>query len=147
MHAFVGMVLGIVFWGVVAAIILVPVYLRYKERTGLQETLRKAYEMGQPVPPELIDALQKGVAPRPVSTPDRDLRSGIVLVCVGLGLAALGYGFWYGLMSVSDVAANITGGVVAGCGAIPGLIGVAHLILWATRRKPEASSANLRVDG
>ncbi|HWE99950.1 MAG TPA: DUF6249 domain-containing protein [Caulobacteraceae bacterium] len=147
MHAFVGLILGIVFWAFVAAIILVPIYLRYKERTGLQDTLRKAYETGQPVPPELIEALHKGVAPRAPTTPERDLRSGIILICVGLGLAALGYGFWYGLMTVSDIAANVTGGIVAGCGAIPGLIGIAHLILFATRRKPEPVAGAMRVEG
>jgi hypothetical protein len=43
-------------------------------------------------------------------------------------------------MSVSDTAAYITGGSIAGAGAIPGLIGVAYLILWITKRgRPQAS--------
>jgi hypothetical protein len=58
----------------------------------------------------------------------------VVLVGVGLGLAGLGYGLWYGLSSVSNLAAYVTGGCVAGAGAIPGLIGVAYLVLWTTRR-------------
>ena len=37
-------------------------------------------------------------------------------------------------MSVADEGAYITGGSVAGAGAIPGLIGVAYLILWLTKR-------------
>jgi len=116
-------------------VILVPIYLRYRDRGRLHETLRIAYEKGQPVPPELIEALQSNVAPKQESTPDRDLRQGLVLVAVGLGFAGLGYGLWYGLMSVSEIAAYISGGSTAGFGAIPGLIGVAYLILWATRRK------------
>jgi hypothetical protein len=64
----------------------------------------------------------------------------MVLLAVGLGLCGLGYGLWYGLMSVSDTAAYITGGSIAGAGAIPGLIGVAYLILWITKRgRPQAS--------
>ena len=136
---FTGMIVGVVFWVFLAAVILVPVYLRYRDRGRLHETLRIAYEKGQPVPPELIEALQSNVAPARPSTPDRDLRRGIVLVAWGLGFAGLGYGLWYGLMSTSEIAAYISGGITAGVGAIPGLIGVAYLILWATRRKqPQA---------
>ena len=136
-----GLILGIVFWVFVASIILVPVYLRYKDRGRLHETLRLAYEKGQPVPPELIAALQSNVIPQRPWTPETDLRRGIILVGIGAGIALLGYGIWYGLMSVNDMAAYISGGSVAGAGAIPGLIGVAYLVLWATRRKTAGPKA------
>jgi hypothetical protein len=58
----------------------------------------------------------------------------VVLIAVGLGLCCFGYGLWYGLMSVSEIAAYIAGGAIAGSGAIPGLIGVAYLLLWITGR-------------
>ncbi len=130
-----GMVMGIVFWTFVAAVVLVPVYLKYQDRQRMHETLRIAFAKGQPVPPELITALQSNIAPRQPSTPESDLRRAVVLIAVGLGLVGLGYGLWYGLMSVSETAAYISGGSVAGAGAIPGLIGVAHLVLWAGRRE------------
>lgn len=130
-----GMVLGVVFWVFIGSIILVPVYLRYQDRQRMHETLRMAFEKGQPLPPELITALQSNIAPRQPTTPESDLRKAIILIAVGLGLCGLGYGLWYGLMSVNDIAAYVTGGSVAGAGAIPGLIGVAHLVLWATRRR------------
>ena len=130
-----GFVATVLFWVVLAGIILVPVYLRYQDRQRMHETLRIAFEKGQPVPPELITALQSNIAPRQPTTPESDLRKGIILVAVGLGLCGLGYGLWYGLMSVNDTAAYISGGSIAGAGAIPGLIGVAHLVLWATRRR------------
>jgi hypothetical protein len=130
------MVMGVVFWFFVAAVILVPIYLRYQDRQRMHETLRIAFEKGQPVPPELITALQSNIAPRRPTTPENDLRKAIILIAVGLGLCGLGYGLWYGLMSVNDIAAYVTGGSVAGAGAIPGLIGVAHLVLWAGRRGP-----------
>jgi hypothetical protein len=136
-----GMVLGVVFWLFVAAIIIVPIYLKYLDRGRMHETLRIAYEKGQPVPPELISALQSNIAPRVPSTPERDLRLGLILIGLGIGLCALGYGLWYGLMSVSEIAADISGGCVAGSGAIPGLIGVAYLILWGTRRKSADAKA------
>ena len=51
---------GFVFFTFLAAIIVVPQILRYQERGRLHETLRMAFERGQPVPPELIAALQWG---------------------------------------------------------------------------------------
>ena len=65
-----------------------------------------------------------------MQTPERDLRRAIVLTSVGLGLCALGYG----LMSVNEIAAYTTGTAIAGSGAIPGLIGLAYLVLWFTKR-------------
>ncbi len=134
MEHFASMVVALAFWLFVAAVILVPIYLRYRDRGRMHETLRIAYEKGQPVPPELITALQSNITPRAVSTPDRDLRRAIVLIAVGLGFAGLGYGLWYGLMSVNEIAAYVSGGSTAGFGAIPGFIGIAYLILWFTKR-------------
>jgi hypothetical protein len=129
-----GLLMALVFWSFVAAVVLVPIYLRYQEKGRMHETLRLAYEKGQPVPPELIEALQSNVSTKMPASPERDLRSGLVLVAVGIGFCALGYGLWYGLMSTSETAAYISGGVIAGFGAIPGLIGIAYLILWFLRR-------------
>ena len=51
---------SLAFFGFLAAIIIVPQVLRYKDRGRLHQTLRIAFERGQPVPPELIAALQWG---------------------------------------------------------------------------------------
>jgi len=134
MEHFTGMVIGVVFWLCLAACILGPVYFRYLERGKMHDTLRIAFEKGQPVPPEIIAALQSNIAPRVAPTPERDLRRAVVFIALGIGLCGLGYGMWYGLSSVSYTAAYITGGSIAGFGAIPGLIGLAYLVLWATRR-------------
>ena len=141
MHDATGVLVTLIFWTFVGAVILVPMYLKSRDKQRMYETLRLAYEKGQPVPPELIAALQTNApAGSMVSTAERDLRRAMVLLAVGLGLCGLGYGLWYGLMSVSDTAAYITGGSIAGAGAIPGLIGVAYLILWITKRgHPQAS--------
>ncbi len=135
MHDFFGFLMGAFFWLFLGAVILVPIYLRHKDRERMHETLRVAYEKGQPVPPELIEALQNHTPVSAMSTPERDLRRAVVLIAIGLGFVGLGYGLWYGLMSVDDQAAYISGGSTAGVGAIPGLIGLAYLVLWATRRK------------
>ncbi|HEX4179821.1 MAG TPA: DUF6249 domain-containing protein [Caulobacteraceae bacterium] len=132
--------LWVIFWLFVAAVVLVPKYLRSRERSKLLDTLKVAYEKGQPVPPELIDALQRGAIPETpakqssYSAPERDLRRAIVLICVGAGIALAGYGLYYGISFASDEGGAITGSIVAGVGAIPGLIGVAYLLLWLVRR-------------
>ena len=131
----------VIFWSFVAALVLVPKYLKSRERSKLLDTLKIAYEKGQPVPPELIDALQRGTTNTPedvtpISTAESDLRRAIVLISVGVGIALLGYGLYYGISYASEEGGAITGAAVAGCGAIPGLIGVAYLLLWMARRQP-----------
>ncbi len=51
---------GVFFFTFLGAVIIVPQVLRFRERGRLHETLRAAFERGQPVPPELLAALQWG---------------------------------------------------------------------------------------
>lgn len=133
----------VIFWSFVAAVVLVPKYLKSRERSKLLDTLKIAYEKGQPVPPELIEALQRGSTPNDespaISPAESDLRRAIVLISVGVGIALLGYGLYYGISYESEEGGAITGAAVAGIGAIPGLIGVAYLLLWLARRQPSKS--------
>lgn len=136
--------LWVIFWSFVASVILVPKYLRSRERSKLLDTLKTAYEKGQPVPPELIDALQRGAAQPSVettsaTTAESDMRRAIVLISVGVGIVLLGYGLYYGISFESEEGGAITGAAVAGIGAIPGLIGVAYLLLYLARRQPSKS--------
>jgi hypothetical protein len=125
----------------IIAIVVGPLWIRShyaaRDRAEMHETLRKAYEKGQPVPPELIEKLTASTSQRSGSSMNAataDLRRALVLIAVGLGLAGLGAGFWYGLADASDIGAHIVGGIIAGSGAIPGFIGVAYLLLWVARR-------------
>src|ERR1700744_4057117 len=95
---------ALIFFGFLAIIIVGPRYLRSREREKLHETLRIAYEKGQPVPPELISALVKEPAadtPRPPA-PDADFRRGLVLVFVGVGFAAAAYAMYLGISVFSE---------------------------------------------
>lgn len=127
----------------IIAIVIGPIwirsYYRSKEREQLHATLRAAYEKGQPPPPELIEKLTAGATSDGIRDSsqtggDRDLRRAIVLIAVGLGLAGLGAGIGWGISIASDVGGAVTGGVIAGCGAIPAFIGIAYLILWLVGR-------------
>lgn len=72
----------------VAAIVIVPRYFQSQERQKMAETLKAAIEKGQPLPTEVVDAISSGVKTPP--SPQRDLRTGIVWLGVGVGLAAMG---------------------------------------------------------
>lgn len=139
-EAVMGTLQALLFWAFVLALILGlalgPRYLRSRERQKLYELMRTAYEKGQPVPPELIASLTAEPAEvRPRSSGEnRDLRRAIVLMAVGLGLAFLGLGLGWSISQASDIGGAITGGIIAGAGAIPGFIGLAYLILWLAGR-------------
>ena len=137
-------VFGIV---MIIAVVVGPIwirsYYRSKEREQLHQTLRAAYEKGQPPPPELIEKLSASANgdtfPSSEAAGDRDLRRAIVLMAVGVGLAALGLGLGWGIGFASETGGAVVGGIIAGTGAIPGFIGVAYLILWSLGRKRQAT--------
>jgi hypothetical protein len=123
----------------IIAVVVGPVwvrgYFKSKEREQLHQTLRMAYEKGQPVPPELIERLTgDGDVFRATAGPQGDLRRAVVLIAVGLGLGGLGLALGYGISLADTTGGWITGGAIAGAGAIPGMIGLAYLLLWLGRR-------------
>jgi hypothetical protein len=111
----------ITFWGGLAAIILVPRYLKSKEREALQATLRLAIEKGQSLPPEVVDAMTRDA--RPIPSASRDLRAGIVWLGIAAGLVGLAYAFGYS----GDASEAFWPFIGFAC--IPGFIGVAYLIV------------------
>ena len=104
----------------VIAIVVVPAWLKSRERKEMQATLRAAIEKGQPLPPEVIDALSKDNI-KPPATAARDLRIGVILLAVSIGIALFGYTFSF---QEWDAFYPITG-----MAAIPGMIGLAFIIL------------------
>ena len=119
------------FFAFLTAVIIVPVIMRSRDRQRLHETLRLAYEKGQPVPPELIDVLQRSATGVDLRTsPDRDLRRAVVLIGVALGLVAMSFAI--GQTHGEDSRYGLLAG-----SAIPGFIGLGYLALWYfSRNKP-----------
>ncbi|HEY2750113.1 DUF6249 domain-containing protein [Phenylobacterium sp.] len=111
----------------VAALVLVPAYLRSKERQKLQETLRLAIEKGQPLPTEVVDAMSSNVRTmRMPPSPGRDLRIGIIWMGVAIGLAAFGIALGF---EEPDAVFPLVA-----CAAFPGFIGLAFIVLGLINR-------------
>ena len=110
----------IAFFIMIGAIVLVPAWLKSKERKEMQATLRASIEKGQALPPEIVEALSKENI-KPPATATRDLRVGVILLAVSLGVALFGY-----MVSFAEMDAFYP---IAGSAAVPGMIGLAFIIL------------------
>ncbi len=122
-----GLVGSVMLFAMIAAVVIVPRWIKSREREQLQATLRLAIEKGQPLPPEVIDAISRDARPAPSA--GRDLRRGVVWLCIAGAFVACGY------------AANYWGdgdtegfGVLIGLAAFPGFIGLAFLIMGLMNR-------------
>ena len=81
----------LIIFGSIASLFIVPRYFKSVERQKMAETLRAAIEKGQPLPTEVIEAMSSNVrSPGLPPSPQRDLRTGIIWLGVGIGFAALG---------------------------------------------------------
>jgi Domain of unknown function (DUF6249) len=119
-----GNFIPVALFGMIAAIVIVPVWLRSKERKEMQATLRSAIDKGQPLPSEVIEALSREHI-KPPATAARDLRVGVILLAVSIGIALFGYAFTFiGGFEESKVSFPIIG-----LSAIPGMIGLAFIVL------------------
>jgi hypothetical protein len=113
------------FFATIIGVVLVPRYFKNREREKMQDTLRAAIEKGQSLPPEVLDAMTRDV--RPAVSAGRDLRIGIVWLAIGLGIA----GFGLAMGEYSDRAVP----PFLGIGAIPGMIGLAFILMSFFNRK------------
>ncbi|WP_427791990.1 DUF6249 domain-containing protein [Brevundimonas diminuta] len=104
----------------VVAIVVIPSWLKSRERREMQATLRAAIEKGQTLPPEVIEAISKDNA-KPPATAARDLRTGVILLAVAIGIAVFGYA-----VSFAEMDAYYP---IVGIAAIPGMIGLAFIVL------------------
>ena len=104
-------------------IVAVIQYFRYQRNQALQATIRAAIEKGQELPMEALEAISQPKKPEPKK--DQDLRRGVVLIAVGLGIGAFGY-----LIGDEDAF-----GPMMGIGSIPLLIGLGLTLLWVLRSR------------
>jgi hypothetical protein len=114
-----GVVSMLTFFGFLTAIIVGPRWLKSRDRRDLQQTLRLAMEKNQALPPEIVEAITTEAKSPP--SPERDLRSGVIWLAVGLGVAFFG---WMVGFEQDDAVYPIIG-----MASIPALVGVALIIL------------------
>ena len=115
-------------FGTITAIIVGPTYFKSKERQEMQATVRAAIDKGQPLPPEVIEALSTE-ASKNIPSRTRDLRRGIIWLATGIGIAA--FSLINDLRGVGDDwndGPNFDGGLL-GIAAIPVTIGLAYIVL------------------
>jgi hypothetical protein len=107
----------------IAAIVIAPRYFRSLERQKLQETMRAAIEKGQAIPPEVVAAITTDVTPlRPPSSPQRDLRRGVIWMAIAIGMIIAGL-----LIGIAEPDVTLHFLPFA---TIPGMLGAAFLTLY-----------------
>ena len=123
------LVVGIVF-GSITALILGPFYLyfRARSRDRLLQTLRVAFEKGQPLPPEMLASVSSEPQ-RPTPAPERDLRRGVILLAVAAAFVVMAF-------AVGAQEEDAMGPLLS-IAAFPGFIGLGHLAFWIVARRRE----------
>ena len=111
------------FFAMVVALVWLGTRAKSDERARVHETLRRAFDSGQPLPPEIVGALAQE---KPRSTPERDLRSGVIWLAVGVGLA-----FFAIMMGFEEDDAVYP---LIGMASIPVLVGLALIGLGVIGR-------------
>ena len=111
----------ITLFAMIAAIVIAPRYFKSFERQKMAETLRAAIDKGQPLPPEMIEAMSGDTRVLAIASPQRDLRTGIIWTGVGIGLAGLG-------IAMSFEEPDMTYPLL-GMAAFPIFIGLAFILI------------------
>jgi hypothetical protein len=113
-------------FGTITAIVVGPTWLKSRERREMQETVRRAIDKGQALPPEVIDAMTNDVA-KNLPSRTRDIRRGIIWLAVGIGIAA--FSLINGMGWGKDGWEDHVGDGLLGIAAIPVTIGLAFIVL------------------
>lgn len=114
-------------FGSITAIIFGPTYLKFRERRETQETVRRAIDKGQDLPPEVLDALTRDVT-KNLPSRTRDIRRGIIWMATGVGIAAFSLINEMGWSGDGDWGGHVGDGLL-GIAAIPATIGLAFIVL------------------
>lgn len=124
--AVIGVFIPIVSVFVIAGIIWLILYYRFRSRSDMQQTVRLAMEKGTELGPEIMEKLSG-----PPPDKNKDLRSAVIWMASAVGLAGLGAGIGIGTED-SEVMM-----IFLGIGAFPLAIGIGYLIIWRFTREQD----------
>jgi hypothetical protein len=114
----------LVFFAMIAAIVLVPVWLRERTKQSAHRLIAQALERGQTLDPALMERLTQTTAPKPQQNSARKtLGNGIVLLALGLGFGIAG-----AFNGEFDPAGGDIGGMMIAA-LILGVLGLAFTVL------------------
>lgn len=123
-----------VFFGFLAAIILVPIYLRERTKQSAHALIAQALEKGQTLDPQVLKQLTDGGKPQQDKA-RRSLGSGIVLLALAGGFVAGAF-----VMDGFDPSGSAHNGMLVPA-VILGALGTAFILLaivdYATKRKDQ----------
>ena len=125
-HDLVAAVGAAAFWAFVAVCVAAGAAQAIFRNRETQKTIRQAIESGQTLDPATLERLLRGQAPTPQSAPQTRfglITGGIVMLCIGAGLAIMG---WF--ISLDQPGAFHP---MLGVGSLVGLIGVGLLVASA----------------
>ncbi len=111
-------------FGFPVAIVAVIMFSSWARTRSLHRTVRMMVEKGQPIPPSLLST-PAAVSAAAGLRPWYDLRRGIVLMAVGVGII-----MFFGISAGWDEG-------VWALGLIPGLIGVGYILAWRLAYREE----------
>ena len=103
-------------------------YLRSRERMRLLNVVLATCQSGHPVPAEQVNSLP-GARARDIPAPQLDFRRGVILIAIGLALAAIGLCVYLAVFTNGGDGAIAWGVMIAAFGAIPVSVGAALVIL------------------
>ena len=120
------------FFAFLAAVILVPIWLKERTKRSAHALISQAIEKGQPLDPALMRQLTDGVKPQQ-DRARRTLGSGVILL-------ALAGGFVIGAFALEDFTGAVEGGMMVPA-AILGALGTAFMLLaivdYASKKKDQ----------
>lgn len=122
------------FFGFLAAVILVPIWLKERTKQSAHNLISQALEKGQQLDPAIMRQLTDGVRQNQPDRARRTLGSGIVLLALAGGF--LGAGFMSG-----DLADGFASSGMVSAAMILGALGVAFTLLaivdYASKKKDQ----------
>ncbi|MCU4675889.1 DUF6249 domain-containing protein [Catenovulum sp. 2E275] len=110
-------IVPVAFFVTLAVIVVAALFINYKNKSQIQQTLQLSIEKGQDLSPDLVKQLLR-------DKPFNDLKKGITLISIGLALAV------FSLFDISEQDFELVG-----IGLIPVIIGLGYIVIWKLRPK------------